>query len=102
MHSGFSDAYGANREEFPVMQDQALGPSGDFGNKTCHACDYASDGYPEPDHKTVCDGVCRRTVCKYHNKGPGTSPEKKLKAAFRAAIRAGLTKEQIAAHLEAL
>ena len=59
-------AYLKNREEFPVFQDRAHGSRGDFGNYSCHACDYFGDGYPEPGHKTVCDGVCRRPGCQEH------------------------------------
>lgn len=62
----FAKAYQANREEFPIMQDAAHGLSGDFGNYSCHACSYFGDGYPEPGHKTECDGVCRRRGCPDH------------------------------------
>jgi hypothetical protein len=62
----FNDAYLKNRAEFPIHQDDALGPPSDFGNRVCHACNYLSEGYPEAAHFTNCDGVCRRSNCRTH------------------------------------
>jgi hypothetical protein len=59
-------AWRKNWDDHPIAQDQAFGESGDFGNFCCHACGYLSDGYPEPNHRTSCDGICKRDHCTRH------------------------------------
>jgi hypothetical protein len=62
----FGNAYSENQKRFPVYQDHAHGSAGDWGNFSCHACRYFSDGYPEPNHRTQCDGICRVPDCTMH------------------------------------
>lgn len=63
----FMPAYRANEALHKPMQDQALGSPGDWGHVVCHACREMSEGYPEPRHKTTCDGVCKTPGCDYHS-----------------------------------
>lgn len=65
----FGKALEENQKTYPVWQDRAHGSHGDWGNYSCHACDYSGDGHPEPGHKTVCDGVCKRLNCVDHTSG---------------------------------
>lgn len=64
-------AWRANEQEHSIHQDAALGSPGDWGHRMCHACNEMSEGYPEPRHKTNCDGVCRRLECTEHTCGRG-------------------------------
>jgi hypothetical protein len=70
----FNKAYLQNRAEFPIHQDDALGPPSDFGNRVCHACNYMSEGYPEAGHFTNCDGICRRSNCRTHTSPKESEP----------------------------
>jgi hypothetical protein len=67
-----SAAYRKNEAAHPVPQDAALGEPSDFGNVVCHACGEMSEGYPEPRHKTECDGKCRwganGRMCSLHKR----------------------------------
>jgi hypothetical protein len=56
-----------NNQRHPVFQDQAWGVYNDIGGYSCHSCQYFGDGYPEPGHRTVCDGVCKIEGCSYHS-----------------------------------
>lgn len=89
------DAWQKNQEEFPIFQDQAFGNYGDFGNFTCHSCDYFSDGYPEPNHMTICDGICKRARCDLHGAGGKAKARKELKAAVDWARSRGIDEEEM-------
>lgn len=60
------EAWQENEWLHPITQDSALGDYGDRGHVSCHACGELSKGYPEPRHKTLCDGVCKRIGCTKH------------------------------------
>lgn len=94
-NSSFADAYAANRKQFPIMQDQALGQGGDWGGQDCHACEFGSDGYPDPGHFTVCDGICHRKICSIHGAGGRRGAQEDLTRAVAACRRAGLTEIEI-------
>jgi hypothetical protein len=57
--------YQENQKRFPVLQDRAHGAPSDFGNYSCHACEYFGEGFPEPGHRTECDGLCKLMGCEY-------------------------------------
>ncbi len=91
----FNKKYSDMKKEFPIMQDKALGPPSDFGGCVCHSCEYSSSGYPEPNHKTVCDGICKRSGCEYHGVGLKHRSIKDLEIAISHAAWAGISKEEI-------
>ncbi len=98
----FGVSYAANRQEFPIMQDNAIGDGSSFGGATCHACDYRNEGYPDPNHYTACDGVCRWERCEIHGEVGRLRALSELKSAYDFALRAGLTKKDIIAHIKSL
>lgn len=93
------EAQRKNWDEHPIFQDQAFGDHGDFGNFSCHACDYFSDGYPEPNHKTNCDGICKRPGCRLHGQGGKDAALAELERAFEWALSRGLTRDELKGHL---
>lgn len=94
-NSSFADVYSANRKQFPIMQDKALGSASDFGGQDCHACEFGSDGYPDPGHFTVCDGVCKRNKCTIHGMGGRENASEMLARAVAACRRADMADEDI-------